>query len=55
MVEQLRPDMLLREISVKADLPQMAFRHAPPYPLQSLSLGGHVAGCICVARTPYIS
>jgi hypothetical protein len=26
MVEQLRPDMLLREISVKADLPQMAFR-----------------------------
>lgn len=29
MVEQLRPDMLVREISVKADLPQMAFRHAP--------------------------
>ena len=26
MVEQLRPDMLLREISVKADLPQTAFR-----------------------------
>jgi hypothetical protein len=26
MVEQLRPDMLPREISVKADLPQMAFR-----------------------------
>ena len=34
MVEQLRPDLLLREISVKADLPQMAFRqarmHHPP-------------------------
>lgn len=26
MVEKLRPDMLQREISVKADLPQMAFR-----------------------------
>jgi len=26
MVEELRPDMLQREISVKADLPQMAFR-----------------------------
>ncbi len=26
MVEQLRPDMLAREISVKADLPQIAFR-----------------------------
>ena len=26
MVEQLKPEMLLREISVKADLPQTAFR-----------------------------
>lgn len=26
MVEQLRPEMLPREISVKADLPQIAFR-----------------------------
>ena len=26
MVEQLNPEMLGREISVKADLPQMAFR-----------------------------
>lgn len=26
MVEQLHPEMLLREISVKADLPQTAFR-----------------------------
>ena len=26
MVEQLAPEMLGREISVKADLPQMAFR-----------------------------
>ena len=26
MVEQLRPDLLPREISVKADLPQIAFR-----------------------------
>ena len=26
MVEELRPDLLPREISVKADLPQIAFR-----------------------------
>ena len=26
MVEQLRPELLGREISVKADLPQIAFR-----------------------------
>lgn len=41
MVEQLRPDMLLREISVKADLPQMAFRQARLHH----SLGAHVFRC----------
>ena len=44
MVETLRPELLPREISVKADLPQIAYRWAAVHAVLLLALPGYHSG-----------